>query len=249
MAFPFKKIDYKVYSKTFLRKVLVGISYDTDGISLEDVKTPERFNSFLKQRFDLEMDVVDFKESVARVSNEEQGVGYLFSKDLAAVVLEARDYKSFQASVAEYIPALVSFARDVLNIRVVDSCFIRKLNVFSLESEESIVEGMDTTQGLVFSESFLNTPTGAIDSTSSKHGIEKQLSWSSQELTIVSRYCHRIPDLHHVQHWLDLEVINKPTLPMVADRLEESEMWFHMNQFLFDAFHWCVSTRVIDLME
>lgn len=249
MAFPFNGIEYKVYSKTFLRKVLVGITYTVDTDTLRDEKLQDRIGSFLKQRFELDLGPVDLDTQLVNLTNDELGVRYLLSKEYSSFIIDTKDYKSFQESVFPYISNLTFFARDVLGVRDFKSCFVRKLNVFSLEKTGDESEGYENTQSIVFSSSFLETPSEDIDDHSSEYEIEKQLSWNSQELSVTTRYKHDQPDIQHIQHLLDIEVVNSPAISQTIERLEEPDVWKQMNQVLFNAFHWCVSDRIIRVME
>ena len=249
MGFPFKSVEYKIYSKTFLRKVLVGVTYTVDASVLKDDKTQERLDVFLKQKFELNPSPADLDTHSVSIYNEELGVRYFFTKEYSALILDAKDYRSFFESVSPHISNVILFVREVLGLRDLKTCFIRKLNVFSLENTEDNKNGDLRTQDVVFSKNFLEKPSDEIDNISSEYGIEKELVWTNQELSVKARYKHEQTDSQRIQHFLDIEVVNSPALMLSIEGLEDQDIWKQMNQISFDAFHWCVSQKILEVME
>lgn len=250
MALPFKSLEHKTYPRTFLTKVLVGISYDIDESVLNDGSLQDRLRSFLRENFNLDMGQINLAEKSVKVENDGKKVAYLFSRDSAAFVVNGTSYESFHDTVFPYISALNIFSRDVIGAKSITSQMIRKMNVFSLEDvSESGNAELAETKNQILSHEFLKSESAPLDAGSAKVGVEKMLSWKDQEITVSVRYLHREPVERKIQHLLDLEVVREPAIPISLIDVESEESWNQVNQILFNALHWCVSDSVIKLMS
>lgn len=248
MALPFEKIEHTIYPKTFLAKVMIGVTFDVDDTTLNSDTMQERLRVFLENNFQMEIGDVNFQERMLNIKNDERGIDFVFSKNTAIAFVNGPSYKSFKDSLFPCVSYLTSFINDVFDVKNVTAQMIRKLNVFSLEDESETAADLTGTKNIVLSDAFLQSESAPIDQVSYKYGVEKLLTWKEQEVTINARYMHKMPGEKKIQHWLDLEVISTPAIHPHIDAVNKPEYWEQMNQLLFEALHWSVTKNVVQLM-
>ena len=248
MALPFEKIEHAVYPRTFLAKVMIGVTFKVDEATLDSDTMQERLRVFLENNFQLELGPVNFKERMLNIKNDEKGIGFIFSHNAVVAFVNGSSYKSFKDSLYPCVSYLTSFLNDVFDVKSVTARTIRKMNVFSLEDEPGANNDLTGTKNLILSNEFLQSESEPVDPVLDMDGVEKKLTWKEQEITINARYQHKLPGEHKIQHWLDLEVISTPAIQIPIDAVNEYEYWEQMNQLLFNALHWSITKNIVQLM-
>lgn len=237
---PYNPIEHKVYNRTFMRSASATIEY-------ADISFMSHFDGlarYFKDNFNAVFNPAkdDELESIEINSNAEQ-LSYLFLKSISSVLVGAKDYKSFSASMQPRIGKLVAFL-DAVGRSSVKSITLKKENVWDLKSED-VMSAYKTAIFFTFQDenirevAKLNVPG---ETKPIKMSREANVSLGDGRLTV--RFIVEIPDDGHIRFLLNLEAI--ATDVKTADILQAASV---LNEVIYCAFHDLVTPDIINLME
>lgn len=239
-------VSYKQYKKSFLSKVVLSLLFDPSQISNDDLIA--RFNKFAHSAFNVPVDKWE-QGSALRISNKDNSIAFYFAYDGAIVELDGEKYQNFTNSQLPQLVKLVAFVKDVLSLSHIDTISIRKLNAWDFSSSNDKNPSIEWVYEKIFSEALRNVlSTSNLTEQESKIRFFKkwQTEYNGCEVLIKSAYIQNTEDVGNTRLLLDTECscnVNKIEIDDVTSQCQD------VNKYLFDIFHWCVTSEVLELME
>lgn len=238
MAYPFASARREVFKKTFLRHVLLHISFTPVG---EDENFTDLLASFVSKRFKKEYGKDELKEEVGLISDDKT-VGFLFSRDKTVLRLQYPGYKNFEM-VLHLLPYLKEYIA-TMGIKAPLNVSIIKFN----ELEFKIPNGMpdiDNAMRAIFSDTLLgNTVFNNGDSRCEK---DKYFDDEDSNSHIRLTYGFKLDDMDSSKGSLVLKsTITKELLDL--DGITDDNL-NALNDLLDGAFQWSVKEDVLTNMR
>lgn len=238
MAYPFAPARREVFRKTFLRHVLLHISFAPVG---EAEGFADLLVRFVSERFKKDYGKDELKEEVGLVS-EDETVGFLFSRDKAVLRLQYPGYKNFEM-VLHLLPYLTDYVK-AMGVKTPLTVSIIKFN----ELEFKIPNGkpdIDNAMRAIFSDELLgNTVFNNGDSRCEK---DKHFEDEESNSHIRLAYGFKLDDMDASKGSLVLKSTITKELPDL-DSITNDNL-YTLNDLLDGAFQWCVKEEVLTNMR
>lgn len=244
MAYPFEHKERKVYSNTFLQNVLVEWYFEP--IDEESFKV--RVKDFLAEKFGIQIGGDDEVQCPIAISSKARKAQMLFGLDVFKLSVRVDIYKGFDS-----LNPLLGFGFDYLclnGIQNIRGCVIRKIDIFPFKNMRGDNTSNETLLGKVFSKDLLSGI-----SISSNDAIQSIWSKEFANVEEPEKVFIKFGFLRKRSEPSDKDVDDTMILDFSADRFESmpvdmvEDRLLRMNQTLFDAFHWSVNQRIIDIMK
>lgn len=244
--------DHIIYPTTFLQNVVVSMRYTPKQYSPEEEKEIiAESNSFFLENFGIDFQV-DSLNRQYNLTNEEEDMGYLFNPNSAMVRVGRKHYTSFDASVMPNIYRLRNYIFKVLKQEKIDSIHVRKLNMFPVQIEGPVNEGVfNNMENFLLSSDLLQTEKVPEQSLQVGNAVtavyKREIEEDNNLFRILTSTTKRGEDnTYHLV--LDISCRTKVSNEGITeDKIEERLN--ELNQRLFDLYHWAVSNEVTDVMS
>lgn len=238
MAYPFAPARREVFKKTFLRHVLLHISFEPVG-GVDDFA--DLLARFVSERFKKVIDEDELKEEVGLISDDKT-VGFLFSREKSVLRLQYPGYKNFEM-VLHLLPYLTDYVK-AMGVMSPLTVSIIKFN----ELEFKIPNGkpdIDSAMRAIFSKDLLgNTVFNNGDSRCEKDKhFEDEATLSHIRLT----YGFKLNDMDSSKGSLVLKSTITKELPDLDGITDEN--LYALNDLLDGAFQWSVKEEVLTNMR
>lgn len=242
MGVQIEHIPHKVYSNTFLHRVILKINYQAD----LDVKY-DHFKTFFRKVYNLELDEEKYnllKYSSLRLSGEDDAIILKFSKGFIQLKIEKQAYESFHES-------LVPFIKDIhILLKMIDAHLtrisIQKINMWAWEANNA-------DEPLIAMKQILNpvlTDNWPSDGEGKSTSISTTMTpTETPELKVVLAfgYVGKENENSYSRIVLDTEGLCEDMLKLEnTDMVDLAEQ---INDNLFDVYHWAVKKEIIDKMN
>lgn len=252
MAYPFESITHKEYVNTFLVNTTVSlISKEWNGHFKDDFES--RYSGFVKRFFGLEKDGKEFVErNGLSLTSREDDMTYSFMPDKANLRVGRKKYHTFMYSIIPELLPLKVFLFDVLDKKSIENVMVRKLNVFPIQagSVDEIKQNALNIYAYIFKPAILSEFSKADPPENSPWIIDfRKGLFSDKDDEMVVRM--GISQSRGSKNVFNV-VLDSSTRCKVPSTIEEGavdRILLRQNDSLFDAYHWCVSDEVIQLME
>lgn len=239
MAYPFTPVPREVFKKTFLRDVLLCVSYtpiaDTDAYV-------NGLAEFVSSHYNKKLDKDKFNGGIGLIS-EDNNRSIYFSSERTALRMRYPGYKSF-----DIILKNMSNITDYLKAFVVDAqltVYIIKFNEMTYEFKRDTQLDIESAMRAVFSRELI----GDVNIDREAVRWEKEIQFDDDETQTIMRltYGYKKDDLNPNRGSLIL----KSSISFdVANATEITEERLSpLNELLDSAFHWCVNDDVIKNMR
>lgn len=245
---PFESTALQHYENTFLQRVAVVFSYPelkkenvSDDFSVE-------FRKFLSVNFGLqigdEQENAFWNDSIRLTRNDESMVWMLGSSQIM-VMLGTKDYQTFVDSVLPAVYKMRKFVEKVLGQNAVTELRIRKINIWQFETDNNNKLTFDKIRSSVLSTDLLNLKTNTYLEESEKplQNFKKILYKDGNDELYLRHFVNTINKATLL--YLDTERVHIESVHL--DKIEDALM--EMNKELYDAYHWCVSPQIIEIMK
>jgi len=251
MAYPFIHKEHKKYNNTFLDNTAVSLiasvwnKHVPDGFS-------EIFPAFVERNYQLKTNAQQFLETPELiVEDEENAVTYTFRPDKATLRVGRKTYDTFYTAVLSRLLPLKEFLFGVMGLEAVENLMVRKLNIFpiSADSDEEVLQNVENIYRYMYREDLMGVvkeqkiPDNAPWILSLRRAV---LTDEKSEITIrVAISKAKRENQYNI-------ILDSSVRHPLSTRIEEGAIdrqLRYLNDQLFDAFHWCVSDSIIDLME
>lgn len=240
---PYKEVEHKVFKRTFLQETEVMVNF-------EPPMTSEEFNThivpFVNKTFNQNITGAIDKatERVELTSNDSQ-VKFDFTVKSAKVVIGPTAYKSFSASVIQYVAILVDFLRDVAHVELLVNASINKINVWPIQSKNSKVSFRGASLFIFKKEHIDDIANIKFEESDYPVSIAKEAvvnCGDSASLKAVIRV--ELKDAENANFMLGLKA--QTTNVNVNDLMADLPT---LNEIIFGAFTDIVSNNILDLMS
>ncbi len=132
---PYQGVEHKVFKRTFLQSTEVGVEFDPPMTSEDfSVRIVPFVNDVFKQNI---KEGIDSTTERAQLNSGNNQVKFDFTLKSAKVIIGQPSYKSFSSSALQFIQVLVRFIKEVANTSTVNRAYIKKTNIWPIESKNS----------------------------------------------------------------------------------------------------------------
>lgn len=253
-VYPFKHIDHCVYKNTLLEETQVAFVFAT---AEEDLQVPpsakEGIPLFFNRFFNINHTLDEYvsKDGIT-VSNKELGVRYEFGKKYTLLRFGRKNYHSFLKSVPPYLLPMKWFVYKTIEKQYVKNLLVRKTNVlpFRIDNLGAFKKNPEIVLGTVFKKRFLDVEVSKTESNvpgAFLDVMERTVRYNDYEVLLRTGFATPKEGDDRYSVILDMAIQSKADLQI--DEGETDTALLAMNDILFDAFHWCMSDMVIDIME
>lgn len=244
MAYPFPNIKIKVYPKTFLKDVHFGIFFSE--IALND-NVQKRAGEFFDHEFGLpNIKMEEMPKAVSIFSNERE-INFSFGLSRADLMIKREAYRSF-VDIQELLDKYLGFLY-ALGLNNVTKLIFSKYNELEYEAKEGLP--VSSVMADVFSKELLTSMRSA--------DRETQKDLTRWEKVIHSEGKDETDSFFTIEYGFRKLPIEKGRSSLTLKTIIESRItnipiedllgiMTYYNQILDDAFHWCVSNKVLKAM-
>lgn len=244
MVYPFPHQEqHKIFKNTFLQNTFAELHFSQ--ITESEWNNGAPIQSFLNKYFHINTAVTwDNILKGISLTNKDTDVTIHFSKDFVGVRVGRKNYQSFATSVMPYLYLLKGYVKEVLSRDNVESIDVRKINLWPYYEEESKNQlGNHEIVHTIISEPLINDAKDVKE----VEGVKLQtVDRQERETSFCIGYGVTKNDSGPIVI-LDTTAKSEQTQPTslsdVEAKLDE------LNTFLYDAFHWSVTEKVIQWME
>lgn len=244
---PFGMANYKQFQNNFLASVLVGMVFPPAHYA----ETHEdQWNLFTQELFSVGPLEGLFQKPIA-IKRGDQKLSYVFDKTHALVQINDDGYQNFADTVIPHAYKLKRFITEVAGSNYITQLDIRKIDMFQIMSEDGKTVDENDIRKHFFSNNYLNQQEGLArlnkDETNFPGMLKHQWCDENYVLTIRSAFLKLPGDGNGYRLILDTEERYEPVNNINLDGLDKELK--KMNKDLFNAFMWCISDRVVSIME
>lgn len=238
MAYPFATARREVFKKTFLRHVLLYITFDPVD---EDKTFADGLARFVSERFNKTVQEDELKEEVGLVSDDKT-VSFLFSQSGTALRLQYPGYKNFEM-VLRLLPYLKDYI-EVIGVNTPLQVSIIKFNELEFQTPKGISD-VDNAMRAIFSDELL----GDVVFNNGDSRCEKDKTFEDEESQSHLRitYGFKLDDMKPNKGSLVLKSTITKALPDVNGLTDEN--LYALNDLLDGAFQWSVKKEVLTNMR
>lgn len=238
MAYPFATARREVFKKTFLRHVLLYITFDPVD---EDKNFADGLARFVSERFNKTVQEDELKEEVGLVSDDKT-VSFLFSQWRTALRLQYPGYKNFEM-VLHLLPYLKDYVR-TMGVKTPLTVSIIKFNELEFKTPKGKPD-IDNAMHAIFSSNLLGDAVfNNGDSRCEKNKyFEDEVSQSHIRLT----YGFKLDDMDSSKGSLVLKSTITTEISGVDAMTDEN--LYSLNDLLDGAFQWSVKEEVLTNMR
>lgn len=249
-TYPFKHIEHTNYKNTFLQNVIVGISFKEKEDAFFNDTFLQRLNDYLKSMFNIgdQAKQIDFKTQGFTLTSQSQDIAISFQNGILEAKIGCKSYTGFISAFSSIFIQFKLFLKQVMLEENIIEIRERKVNIWQFESKEKL-NYTDVASNVFSTE--LNAQTSNIGMAPKEaNTIQKKIYWDITEnkdiygVIVRTAFLNEKEGLYHLV--LDSEVIQKDT-EIKKDDLDIN--FVTINNILFDAYHWAVSPKIIELMK
>ena len=244
MAYPFPHQEqHKIFKNTFLQNTFAELHFPQ--ITESEWNNGDPIKSFLNKYFHIET-VVTWDNILKGISltNKDTDVTIHFSKDFVGVRVGRKNYQSFATSVMPYLYLLKGYVKEVLLRDNIASIDVRKINLWPYSEEES-KNKLDDHEIVhtIISEPLINAANVVKEV---EGGQIQTKEYQERETSLCIGYGVTKNDGGPI---VILDTIAKSEQTQPTSLSDVEAKLDELNNFLYDAYHWSVTEKVILWME
>ena len=244
MVYPFPHQEqHKIFKNTFLQNTFAEFHFPQ--IKKSEWENGVKIQSFLNKYFHISTSVT--WENIQKgffLTNKDTDVTIHFSKDFVGVRVGRKNYQSFATSVMPYLYLLKGYVKEVLSRDNVASIEIRKINLWPYYEEESKNQlGEHEILHTILSAPLINE---AKDVKEIEGALIQTKEYQVRETSICIGYGITKNESGPIVI-LDTTAKSEQTQPTSLNDVEAK--LDELNNFLYEAYHWSVTEKVIQWME
>jgi hypothetical protein len=245
MAYPFPHINIKVYPKTFLKDVHIGLFFP-EAILSEELQ--ERATKFFEKKFGLPNIKMEEMPNATSVFSNDNKIRFSFGLSRVDLSIKREVYRSF-ADTSPLLQILFDYLK-VTNSELIEKIVFSKYNELVYEAKE------DTPVAEVMEGVF----SGDLLESMSQRDRETQKDLSRWEKIVRATGDDATDSIFTIEYGfskkqegasdnsLTLKTLIESRIPQILST-DIPEVLKEYNQVLDNAFHWCVSDQVLNAMK
>lgn len=246
MSFVFNRDkEHRVYTNTFLRRVIVYVSFDKKSPDFFDDNFTVSLKKYLLSMYNVE-GVGDFPKKAIELKNDEDNTEILLMNGAFLLTFDQKGYKSFIDSVVPQLIRLKLFAEQLMKATNYTELRIRKVNVWRFGAKEKTDITYNMAAQAVFSSDLLHANNKVKFSEEEKAlPIQSKLQWIEESRTINLLTGFAKLDDKTSNLVLDTEILEtaKVKISDLTDTL------LGLNGTMFAAYQWSINDKVRNLMD
>lgn len=244
---PFGTAEYRQFGTTFLASVILEINFPP----VQDADSrKEQWGKFTKELFSVKPMEGIFEKPIT-INRSDKKLGYIFDKGRVQVLISGDSYQNYSDSVIPHAYKLKQFVTDVAGEKVPTQLGIRKIDMFQIEIDNTKPVDEALIRGHFFSKKYCELKEGRVELNVEERTIPGMIKHQWKEdanlLTLRSAFV-KVPNTgNRYRLILDIDEQYTPANGVNLDKLDETLK--EMNTDLYNAFIWCVSNKVINIMK
>ena len=242
---PYNESEHRVYNRSFLHNVQVGLEFDTCKGKLADTET---LNDFISEYFNIKTTDQHVPESVSRIelNDQDKQVRVIFTENSATATVEADCYRSFTDTMLPLASRLIAYAEKVCNIKSISTIGIQKKNTWKIVADNgrTIKEIYPAALRHTFNEQHITDMASMALPDEPAFRICKEADMNIGEGVMKAALAAEIKNNQVLYFNLDL---NASAWNVGA--AEAIEVLTKLNNIIYCAFHDIVSDNIITMMK
>ncbi len=244
---PFEDTDYRQFKNTFLATVLVGMNFPT--VQSNDTRKKE-WKEYCQALFSLSGIDGIFEKPIV-INRDDQKLRFLFGSNLAQVLISGDGYRNFADTVIPHAFKLKQFVTGVAGCEHPSLIGIRKIDIFQIEGISGVEFDQTQVRNHFFSDKYIGQEEGraALDESEQKMPDMVKHIWKEGDYTLTLRsvFMKAQGKDNLYQLVFDSEEHYAPADGVDLSKLDE--LLKDINKDLYNAYMWCVSDNVKNIME
>ena len=250
MDYPFKEIEHRIYKNTFLQNTFVEIQYESikDRLSIKDVFSD--LQHFALESFNINIEKEEaITENGVVISSQEMAIDFYITNKRLIIKIGRKNYKTFKESVIPYIKIAKTFIESVSKLDKIQSCEIRKINIWPYSNIASKRTLTETLMGKIFSKELLEN--GNFKSQIPEN--QNVTQWMNEKVfkgeysSLKLKYGFIAKDENHDKERIILDSSIEMLQP--TDLSDIEDVFNQLNTILFNAYHWSITEQIIQIMS
>ena len=244
MAYSFPHVEIKVYPKTFLKDVRIGLLFSK--VPLTDA-LQQLTSEFFTNEFGLPNIKMEEMPKAASVFSKDNLIRFVFGLSGVELSIKRGAYRSF-VDTTRFLQIVYKYL-SILNQETVSKIYFSKFNElgYEVKGDKPVAEVMEG----VFSENLLKTMTTRDRQTQKNLSRwEKMVKYSGNDTTssifTIEYGFSKKPEGALVSS-LSLKTLIESQVEIPSSKVHD--VLTEYNQVLDNAFHWCVSNQVLNAMK
>lgn len=246
MSFAFNRDkEHRVYTNTFLRRVIVYVSFDKKSLDFFDDIFTISLKKYLLSMYNVE-GIGDFPHKAIELKNDEDNTEILLSNGAFLMTFDQKGYKSFIDSVVPQLIRLKLFAEQIMKATDYTELRIRKVNVWRFGFKEKTDITYNIAAQAVFSSDLLQANNKVQLSEEEKVlPIQSKLQWNekSQTINLLTGFAKLDDKTSNLV--LDTEILESAKVKTS----ELTDTLLELNGTMFAAYQWSINDKVRNLMD
>lgn len=245
MAYPFPNIKIKVYPKTFLKDVHISLFFPEVLISDNLQKSA---SEFFNREFGLPNIQMEAMPKAVSVFSNEKEICFSFGLSRADLSIKREAYRSFE-EIKPLLSMLLGFLR-TLGLQNITAISFSKYNELGYETKDGVT--VADVMADVFSKDLLKSMT--------KRDVATQKDLSRWEKVVQAKGNDETNSLFTIEYGFRKIPVEKGRSSLTLKTIIESksdnvatrdllDILIYYNQILDNAFHWCVTDKVLKAMR
>ena len=240
MEYPFAHKEHKIYANTFLQNVLVEWYYPLPNQEFDD----GLLKTFFKDNFNIELLIEEGISFPVMIGSTDHSINLYFGKDAFKLRVGVDAYKGFR-SLRFFFNKGLDFLK-ILQVERMERIRIRKINIWPYEN----IGGKNTSKEILLQKIFSgNLLKGNIIHSSND---ASQVLWDkcfknedqSEDICIKYGFSSNYEDYKDL---MILDTYIERTMEISNNDIAVNLI--QMNQILFDAYHWSVNQKIVEIMD
>lgn len=244
---PFGNTDYRQFKNTFLATVLVGMNFPA--VQSSDTRKKE-WKEYCQALFSLNGIDGIFEKPIV-INRDDQKLKFLFGNNLAQVLISGDGYRNFADTVIPHAFKLKQFVTGVAGLERPLLLGIRKIDIFQIEGIPGMSFDETQVRSHFFSADYLGLEGGkaALDENEQQMPNMVKHVWTEGDnvLTVRSVFMKAQGKDNLYQLVFDSEEHYSPKGGVDLSKLDD--ILKGINKDLYNAYMWCVSDKVKNIME
>ena len=238
---PYNELNHRVYNRTFLHNIQVGLDFDLCKGALSNSQV---LKDFVNEFFQVTVNETPSSLSCIELCDEKNRVKFIFTEEMAKVTVGAKSYKSFADTMIPFVMKLSAYMEQICKIPTVNRLTIKKNNLWEIKADNDIITIYPSALRYTFNEKYVDDMASIKSSDNPPFKISKEANTSLGDGTLNAVISTIIKNHEEATSTLDFTA--------AADNVDAAkvvETSTKLNDIIYCSFHDIVSKNVINLME
>lgn len=238
---PYKVLDHRVYSRTFLHSIQVGLDFDLCNGALSN---SQALKDFVYKFFQVTVNETPSSLSCIELCDEKNQVKFIFTENMAKVTVGAKSYKSFADTMIPFVMKLSAYMEQICKVPTINRLTIKKNNLWEIKADNDIITIYPSALQYTFNKRLVDDMASIKSSNNPPFKISKEVNTSLGDGTLNVVISSIVKNKKEADFTLDFTAAANN-----VDAVKIVEISTKLNDIIYCSFHDIVSKNVIKLME